>query len=152
MKNNSVRIFIVFILMLIPACKSSQPKNQVCFKQHCIDVEVVTNEEERIRGLQHRQSLGETEGMLFVFPQEAKHAFWMKETYIPLDIIWLDYAKRIVHIEENVKPCRIRPCPTYHPSENALYTLEVNAGYVEKMGWKVGDIAEFHLKAFEQAN
>ena len=84
--------------------------------------------------------------MLFVFPKEAKHAFWMKDTYISLDIIWLNYAKKVVHIEENVKPCKIAPCPTYHPSENALYTLEVNADYVRKIGLKVGDTMEFRLK------
>ena len=72
----------------------------------------------------------------------------MKNQYIPdqNDIIWLDFAKRVVHIEEHILPCQLAPCPSFRPSKDALYVLEINAGYVKKMGLKVGDVVEFRLK------
>jgi uncharacterized membrane protein (UPF0127 family) len=109
-------------------------------------VEVATTDETRMRGLQFRNSLSENQGMLFVFDHEDQYAFWMKDTLIPLDIIWLDYSKKVVYIEENAKPCKIAPCPSYRPSANALYVLEVNAGYAQKIGLKKGDALEFQLK------
>ena len=146
-RNDINQIFFLFLIMAISSCVPQKLKNQVCFKQHCCDVEIVSNEADRERGLQFRKSMGANEGMLFVFPHEEQYAFWMKDTYIPLDIIWLDYAKRVVHVEENVPPCRIAPCPTYRPADNALYVLEVNAGYAKKIGLKAGDVAEFRLKS-----
>ncbi len=124
----------------------AQHQDQVCFQNRCIDVEVVREKEEMRRGLQFRQSLGAHSGMLFVFPQSRRHAFWMKDTRIPLDMIWMDYTRRIVHIERDVPPCKEDPCPSYTPSQEALYVLEVNAGYTAVLGLKAGDQAEFYFE------
>ena len=70
----------------------------------------------------------------------------MKETLIPLDMIWMDYARRVVFIAADVPPCKSDPCPTYTPPRDALYVLEVNAGYTQKNSIKVGDAAEFRIE------
>ena len=120
--------------------------NQVCFGDKCVQVEVVRKEEELHRGLQFRTSLAPDSGMLFVFQKSWSYAFWMKDTLIPLDMIWLDDARRVVHIEHNVPPCTADPCPRYPPGHEALYVLEINAGYADQLGLKIGDIAEFALR------
>ncbi len=127
---------------------SAQPAGQVCFKEKCVHVEVVRKQEELHRGLQFRESLGADSGMLFIFQTSRPYAFWMKDTLIPLDMIWIDEAKRVVHIEDDVPPCTADPCLQYMPAGAALYVLEVNAGYVQKIGLQVGDTAEFRLNAF----
>ena len=142
----SFRMTLIFFgIILMPGCKSQELTNKICFYNHCIEVEVVSNDEGRRRGLQNRRSLEADQGMLFVFPFPGRYGFWMKDTYIPLDMIWLDYAKRIVHIEENVQPCRIAPCPSFVPPADALYVLEINAHDVKKIGLQLGDMMEFRL-------
>ena len=141
--NKRAVYFLLF--MSLSGCLSSarHNNNQVCFQKHCFDVEIVRTEEERARGLQHRTSLDKDAGMLFVFPVLDKYSFWMKETLIPLDMIWLDYARRVVDIAAEVPPCKSNPCPTYTPDQNALYVLEINADRANQLGIKVGDTAEF---------
>ncbi len=146
MKN---RAFLILLLVL-PACSHQKavPKNQVCFKDNCFNVEVVQKKEELHRGLQFRKSLDADHGMLFIFQKSGPYAFWMKDTLIPLDMIWMDYGRRVVHIEHDVPPCAADPCPRYPPGHEALYVLEINAGYAEKLELRLGDTAEFHLNAF----
>ncbi len=127
---------------------AAQTVGQVCFKDKCVKVEVAQKEEELHRGLQFRKSLDPNSGMLFVFQKSWPYAFWMKDTLIPLDMVWMDYSRRVVHIEQNVPPCTADPCPNYPPQHEALYVLEVNAGYVAKLGLQSGDTAEFRLNSF----
>ncbi len=124
----------------------TQAADQVCFGDKCIHVEVVQKAEDLRRGLQFRESLDPNSGMLFIFSQSRRHSFWMKDTLIPLDIIWMDYARRVVHIERSVPPCPGEPCPTYAPLYDALYVLEINAGQAQALGLRIGDQAEFELK------
>ena len=80
------------------------------------------------------------EAMLFVFPEEGEYPFWMKNTLIPLDIIWINQEKEVVFIGENLQPCKEEYfCPLVRPDKNAKYVLEVNKGIVEKIGLEVGD-------------
>lgn len=122
---------------------TAQAINQVCFRDKCVKVEVVQKKEELHRGLQFRKSLDADRGMLFIFQKSRPYAFWMKDTLIPLDMIWMDDGRRIVHIEHNVPPCAADPCPRYTPRHEALYVLEINAGYARKIGIQLGDLAEF---------
>ena len=110
-----------------------------------ISAQVVQSEEERKRGLMFRENLDENEGMLFVFAEEDFHSFWMKNMVIPLDFIWLDREKRIVHIEKNVPPCKQEPCPTYTSKVPAMFFLELKAGSVEKRKLKKLDRLDFIL-------
>ena len=92
-----------------------------------------------------RTGLEPDQGMLFVFEEEGFHSFWMKNMEIPIDILWLDAGKRIVHIEERVPPCPEDPCPSYRPPIPALYVLELKAGRVDECGLKLYDKLDFIL-------
>ncbi len=92
-----------------------------------------------MRGLQFRTSLAQDAGMLFIFDQPLRYSFWMKDTLIALDMIWLDQEMRVVHVESNVPPCTEDPCASYSPSEPALYVLELNAGTASLINLKPGD-------------
>ena len=96
-------------------------------------------QEARSRGLQDRTSLPSDQGMLFVFPTEDIFNFWMKDTFIALDMIWISEAHAIVDIKTDVQPCTQEPCPIYVPSGKAKYVLEVNANFAQTHGLKVGD-------------
>ncbi len=92
-------------------------------------LEIADTPSKREKGLMEREKLADNEGMLFIFPQEAKHSFWMYKTLIPLKMIWLDSNWEIVHVEKNVPPCREENplrCPTYAPPRPARYVVEVN--------------------------
>jgi len=110
--------------------------------------ELAVSNEDRARGLMFREKIMPDQGMLFIFEREDLHAFWMKNTLIPLDILWLDRDKHIVHIEENLPPCRKDPCPSFAPSRPALYVLELKAGSVEAFGLKLDDPVVFLLPAW----
>lgn len=137
-------------LILVTACAGAAAGDRVCFERTCFQVELAVTEGQRTQGLMHRAELPADSGMLFVFAAERPYSFWMKNCLIPLDIIWLDYSRRIVHIEQDVPPCREEPCPSYRPGGNALYVLEVNAGKTAELGIKVGDRADFRLRSLSK--
>ena len=97
-----------------------------------IQVEVANDEPTRTQGLMYRDRLAEDRGMLFFFPQSGEYAFWMKNTLIPLDMIWIDDQQRIAHVTSDVPPCKADPCPNYPPNANAKYVLELAAGVAAK--------------------
>jgi YVTN family beta-propeller protein len=101
--------------------------------------EVPDDSEESMRGLMFRIHLPWNAGMLFPYSDEEPRTFWMKNTLIPLDMIFIDSSSKIVEIKENVPPCEQEECPTYPSVEPAQYVLEVNAGFVQEKGVKVGD-------------
>jgi len=131
-----VFIITVFILFI-----NQPPKKwgKVFFREHNFDVELVQNTISMAKGLMFRKFLGQDKGMLFIFKKEAKYSFWMKNTFIPLDIIWLNKDKKVVFIIENAQPCKWYYCSSLKPTAEAKYTLEVNGGIVEKIGLMVGD-------------
>lgn len=104
-----------------------------------IAVEVVSDQLTRAQGLMFRSSLGTDRGMLFVFQETAVYPFWMKNTLIPLDIIWIDETRAIVDIARDVPPCKADPCPSYPPKAAARYVLELAAGQAAARGLGVGD-------------
>jgi len=126
-----------------------------CFQERYIQVffpngniitaELAITEEERTRGLMFRKTLNEDQGMLFVFEEEERHAFWMKNMTFSIDILWLDGQKRIVHIEREVPPCPKEPCPSYPPRYPALYVLELKEGTAERLNLQLFDRLEFIL-------
>jgi uncharacterized membrane protein (UPF0127 family) len=77
--------------------------------------------------------------MLFAYDDEETRRFWMKNTLIPLDMVFFDSSSKIIDIKENVPPCKQEECPTYPSREPAQYVLEVNAGFVQEKGIKLGD-------------
>ena len=99
-------------------------------------VEVADSEEERRRGLMFRESLPLDEGMIFVFPKEEEHFFWMKDTLISLDIIFINSEGDIVGIVENASP---EDKKLLDVGQNSLYVLEINAGLVKKYDINIKD-------------
>lgn len=108
-----------------------------------VKAEVAETLWEQTRGLMGRKHLGEFEGMLFVFTNEAPRSFWMKNTYIPLDLIFISQEKKIVEIKPNFEPCQESDCPIYRSQASAKYVLEVNGGFCEKHQIEVGDELDF---------
>jgi YVTN family beta-propeller protein len=102
-------------------------------------VEVTDDRQEFARGLMFRSHLPWNAGMLFAYYDEEPRSFWMKNTLIPLDMIFVDSSSRIIDIKENVLPCEQEECPSYPSKEPAQYVLEVNAGFVQENGVRVGD-------------
>jgi uncharacterized protein len=105
-----------------------------------VRVEVADDLFGRARGLMYRTALGVNRGMLFVYPDERELSFWMKNTLIPLSIAFIDSERRIVDIQD-MKPLDDKP-PSYVSADPAQYALEVNQGFFEKRGVKVGDRVE----------
>lgn len=117
--------------------------NQVCFQENCFNVELAITEQQKILGLQSRESLENDSGMLFLFTAPGIYSFWMKDTLIPLDIIWLDENKKIVFIKENALPCQTTQCESFSPEENAKYVLEINAFSSSLNNLSIGTQAKF---------
>jgi len=93
------------------------------------------------RGLSYRTQLTPHTGMLFVFDTPAPHYFWMKDMNFPIDIIWLDRSKKVVHIEKNLSP-ETYP-KSFGPETLTQYVIEIQAGLAENSALKVGDIINF---------
>lgn len=88
-----------------------------------------------------RESLPETSGMLFVFENPGMHSFWMRNTLIPLDILWLDGENKVIDLI-SATPCKEMPCPSYLPSAEATQAIELNSGTAAKFGIKKGTVLE----------
>jgi uncharacterized membrane protein (UPF0127 family) len=101
-----------------------------------LDIELADDEESRVKGLMYRQKMEEDQGMLFIMEANEPQSFWMLNTYISLDIIYIGEDKKIVSIQRNTTPKSTDPVPSGAP---AKYVLEVNAGYAERHGLQVGD-------------
>jgi hypothetical protein len=95
-----------------------------------LTVEIVSNATAQEKGLSGRISLPNDEGMLFVFDHEAYWSFWMVDMRFPLDIIWFNSKGQVVWMEPNLPPCTPSDCPVITPDAQAMYVLEVNAGFV----------------------
>jgi len=110
-----------------------------------VTAELAVSDAERQKGLMFREKLAPDQGMLFVFEEEGRYSFWMKNTLIFLDLLWLDKDHRIVHITRNVPPCQADPCPSYAPDRPGSYVLELAGGAAETYGLKLFDRLEFIL-------
>lgn len=138
--------FVAFIILSIALIfytfldKDYKDENKVCFKENCFIVEIADTEKERQKGLMYRTSLESDKGMLFIFNEEGIYPFWMKNTLIPLDILWLDKEGKIEYIEEDAQPCKNNEeCKNIVPNNPGKYVLELNSGTAEKIGMKEGD-------------
>ena len=105
-----------------------------------LTIEIADNDKETEQGLMFRRSMPDSCGMLFIMPNNEPQSFWMKNTFIPLDIMFLDEQKKIVTIQANRIPFSEEAIPSY---ENAKYVLEVNAGYCKRKGIEKGDLLKF---------
>jgi uncharacterized membrane protein (UPF0127 family) len=132
------------LLVGLPLLAMAQAQPWVKLKGQHINVELALNDASRMRGLMFREHLAANHGMLFVFEQETPQAFWMKNTKIPLDILYFDHAGKLVSLQEHVPPCTADPCPAYPSNAPALYVLELGGGEAAKLGIKLGETLEIH--------
>jgi len=143
-------IAFIFLVVLVPIFLVMLQKNlkqeQVCINEYCFSVEVVETSIARAKGLMFRRELADDSGMLFIFNDEKLRSFWMKNTFIPVDMIFLDKNKEVVSIEKNVQPCVTKDCPRVRPKEKSKYVLELNANIADKINLGIGDKLQFNLE------
>lgn len=106
-------------------------------------LELALTPEQQALGLMYRESLPDRAGMLFVFDAAEPHHFWMKNTMIPLDMIWMDESGKVLFISANTPPCKADPCATYGPDGPARQVLEIAGGLAAKENITVGSQLKF---------
>jgi uncharacterized membrane protein (UPF0127 family) len=116
-----------------------------------LQVEVMVKDEDRAMGLMFRPSLPKDRGMLFVFERSDFHGIWMKNCKFPIDIVWLDEERKVVHLAESVPPCKAEPCPVYSPLRRGTYVVELNAGQARREKAVLGSTVSFVLGTPEAA-
>lgn len=131
------------MLFFLYACGSSSAPQVLIYPQQgnpiAVKVEIANTSEKRNWGLMYRQELPELHGMLFIFPREEPLSFWMKNTPLPLDIIFINTAYEIVSIAHNTTPFSEKPLPSGRPAQ---FVLEVNGGFCQRHGIAAGDRVE----------
>ena len=136
--------FLLFLTVLLcSSCMAGGPSVEL--KGEKFTVELAETREKQALGLMFRDSLEDDHGMLFIFPNEARRSFWMKNCRIALDIFYFNAALELVSVSENTPPCRSQRCPTYPSAGPAKYVLELNAGKAAELGVQVGDRLELNL-------
>jgi len=103
-------------------------------------VAVADDDHERAQGLMWIKRIDDDEGMLFVFDKEDLRTFWMKNTKVPLDMLFIDDDLRIVSVQESAMPCKADPCPTYPSAGPARYVLEIRGGLADEKNINAGDL------------
>ncbi len=112
-----------------------------------VNVEVADTPQKQSQGLMYRENLKLDHGMLFIFDDESILSFWMKDTLIPLDMIFVDKTFRIINVVDNALPCNIEPCPDYSSEKPAKYVIEVNAGFAKTNDIEAGDFISINLNS-----
>ncbi|MEG1678932.1 MAG: DUF192 domain-containing protein [Stenotrophomonas sp.] len=141
MPKSFLRTLLALSLLALAGCASAGSKHWVELAGTRYNVELAQNDETRARGLMFRDQMDADHGMLFVHDREEPQAYWMKNTRIPLDILYFDSQRRLVGQQRDVPPCSAGDmCPPYPSFNPALYVLELNAGQAAKL--KLEDGAE----------
>ncbi len=139
----SVIAIVVIFFLTLPFFQPKEKTGNVVFESgKAINVEVADTFQKRAIGLMNRSSLDEYSGMLFIFGDEAERSFWMKDTLIPLDMIFIDSGFKIVHIQKEAKPCKTIACEGYSSIKPAKYVVEINGGLSEKWSIEAGQKIE----------
>jgi len=140
-----MRFFLcVLLLTVCSACASGGPSVELGGNR--FSVEIADTQETQQLGLMFRDSMPADHGMLFIFPNEAPRSFWMKNTRIPLDIMYFDKDLKLVSLSADTPPCKVSRCPSYPSIAPAKYVLELNAGSAASLGIAVGDKLKLDLQ------
>jgi uncharacterized membrane protein (UPF0127 family) len=126
-----------------PAVQTPRAPRVIFPDGFAVQVEVAADDPTREQGLMFRDRMAEDRGMIFLFPASGVYPFWMKNTIIPLDMIWIDDARRVVSVAHDVPPCKADPCPSYPPAGAARYVLETAAGVAKKHRVEAGSPLKF---------
>lgn len=135
---------LVCCLSALAGCAGGDGRSWVEVGGQRYEVEVAKTDEQRARGLMFRDQMDADRGMVFVHDSEDLQAYWMKNTKIPLDILYFDGKRRLVSQQRNVPPCSAGDrCPPYPSEAPAKYVLELNAGQAEKLKLENGTEMKF---------
>jgi uncharacterized protein len=143
------KLKIIFVLVIIffsffLYCSGKKEIKEVIIRNKSFFVEIARTKIELERGLSLHIPLLNDQGMLFIFPKEELHGFWMKDMTFPIDIIWIDSNLKIVHIEKNISPDTYPKI--FSPATKNLYVLEIMAGQTDFLKINVGDRVNFVKK------
>ena len=132
----------LLVLLLLSGCANGAPWVRIGGERYA--VEIADDDAERARGLMFRDVLAEGHGMLFIHVSEEPQSYWMKNTRIPLDILYFDDSRRLVAQQRDVPPCSLGDaCPPYPSNAPARYVLELNAGEAARLELQDGATIEF---------
>jgi uncharacterized membrane protein (UPF0127 family) len=141
-----LRLFASLALLIwLQACAAppaASPDVEIQGKR--ITIEIADTDALREHGLMERTHMEDDHGMLFVFDDDAPRAFWMKNTKIPLDMLFFNADRKLVSVQHRVPPCIADPCPAYSSGAPARYVLELNGGQAQKLGLSPGDEMQIH--------
>lgn len=122
------------LVLLSTPLQAQMPRMELSAGFHRIEAEVAADQSNRMQGLMHRRSMPTNQGMLFVFPQAERHCMWMRNTFLPLSVAFLDEQGQILNIEEMKPQTENNHCA----SAPARYALEMNQGWFSAKGIKPG--------------
>ena len=139
-----MRWLLILLLTLAATTACTHAAVTVTLRDQTFNVEIADNDSERARGLMYRDQMASDAGMLFLFDRQEPQAFWMKNTKIPLDILYFDDGRKLVAQQRDVPPCSLGDaCPSYPSEAPARYVLELNAGEAARLGLKDGATMNF---------
>jgi uncharacterized protein len=147
-------LLVAFVLLLVGAAAyfvmepKLRPHVSVQLGGTAFSARIASTEEEKTRGLSGTASLAENEAMLFVYDRDDKWSIWMKDMRYPIDIVWLDKDKKVVHIVKNAPP-ESYPYESFASKEEARYVLELAAGTTAKRSIIIGAQAIFDENRIE---
>jgi len=130
------------ILIAVTGCATTAAQTAefaVSLHGHRFSTELAKDDASREHGLMMRTQLPADHSMLFVFPDSQPRWFWMKNTLVPLDILYFDTDRKLASMQLNVPPCKADPCPSYPSDAPARYVLELPAGTARRIGVQAGD-------------
>ena len=140
---HSIKTVILFFSLALGGCASSGG-TWVELGGQRFQVEISDDDAERARGLMFRDEMATGHGMLFIHDTEEPQAYWMKNTRIPLDILYFDNGRRLVSQQRDVPPCALGDgCPPYPSDAAARYVLELNAGEAARLKLRNGTELKF---------
>ncbi len=134
-------VLIIFVFLIIADSKKDIDYIRIRIYDYEINLESAITDKEQMQGLMNREFLPKDQGMIFIYKDEKPRSFWMKNTLIPLDLIFIDSDNKIVDIKKDFQPCKTDVCETY-TSKPAVYVIEVNAGIVDELGIEIGEKIE----------
>lgn len=141
-----MKAWMLLLALSMGGCANAPPPlaqtTTVGLRGQRFTVELALDDAQRQRGLMMRTSVAADHGMLFVFPHAGPQAFWMKNTWVPLDMLYFDEARRLVSVQADAQPCKADPCPLYPSEAPARYVLELAAGTAHRIGVQAGDVLE----------
>lgn len=144
------RWLVAAVAML--ALSACQAEPTVTVAGHTFVVEIADDPKSQQLGLMFRDEMADDHGMVFIFKRSQPRSFWMKNTRIPLDILYFDEHRRLVSMQTDVRPCRTQQCPGYPSRKPAKYVLEINGGLAEQLGITTGAKMTFSWEEGDSEN